>query len=153
MDRIRSFLSIPLAQELLNSKELWALRGVSFDVEPGTVLGVVGSNGAGKTTLLKILARVIAPTSGHVRGRGRVVSLLELGADTEQIDAAGLTPLDQAALNGEMGMVVSLIEHGAKLGVPSAIALDRDVDRLLKENPGALHPGGQPEIYLHLQGR
>ena len=56
-------------------------------------------------------------------------ALLELGADTEAVDAAGLTPLDQAALNGETGMVVSLLEHGAKLGLPSAIVLDRDVDR------------------------
>ena len=50
-----------------------ALSGVDLQVEPGTVLGVVGANGAGKTTLLKILARVIGPTTGHVRGHGRVV--------------------------------------------------------------------------------
>ena len=70
-------------------------------------------------------------------------TLLELGADTEQVDAAGLTPLDQAPLNGEMGMVVSLIEHGAKLGVSSAMILDRDVDRVLRENPETLRPGGR----------
>jgi lipopolysaccharide transport system ATP-binding protein len=62
------------------SRELWALRDVSFAVGPGTVLGVIGPNGAGKTTLLKILARVIVPTEGRVNGRGRVVSLLEMGA-------------------------------------------------------------------------
>ncbi|OFW16483.1 MAG: hypothetical protein A3F70_07650 [Acidobacteria bacterium RIFCSPLOWO2_12_FULL_67_14] len=61
-------------------REFWALKDVSFTVEPGTVLGVIGTNGAGKTTLLKILARVIAPTEGHVAGSGRVVSLLELGS-------------------------------------------------------------------------
>ena len=79
-DRLKSFFSIPLANELLNAKELWALKDVSVSIAPGCVLGIVGSNGAGKTTLLKILARVIAPTSGRVRGSGRVVSLLELGA-------------------------------------------------------------------------
>src|SRR5690349_15816238 len=79
-DRIRSFFSIPLAGDLLNAKELWALKDVSLTVDPGSVLGIVGSNGAGKTTLLKILARVISPTAGRVRGSGRVVSLLELGA-------------------------------------------------------------------------
>src|SRR5690242_3685196 len=79
-DRVRSFFSIPLATELLNAKELWALKDVSLTVDPGSVLGIVGSNGAGKTTLLKILARVISPTTGCVRGSGRVVSLLELGA-------------------------------------------------------------------------
>lgn len=70
-------------------------------------------------------------------------ALLVLGADAEQADAAGLTPLDQAALNGEMGMVVSLIEHGAKIGVPSAIVLERDVDRVLRDNPGTLRPGAR----------
>ena len=61
-------------------RELWALRHVSFIVRPGTILGVIGPNGAGKSTLLKILARVLRPTEGRVVGRGRVVSLLELGA-------------------------------------------------------------------------
>ena len=61
-------------------RELWALRNVSFTVRPGTILGVIGPNGAGKSTLLKILARVLRPTEGRVVGRGRVVSLLELGA-------------------------------------------------------------------------
>jgi len=61
-------------------RELWALKDVSFSVDPGTVLGIIGPNGAGKTTLLKILARVTPPTQGTVRGVGRVVSLLEAGA-------------------------------------------------------------------------
>lgn len=59
--------------------ELWALRDVSFSVERGQILGVVGKNGAGKSTLLKILARITAPTSGHVDLYGRVGSLLEIG--------------------------------------------------------------------------
>src|SRR5213082_102712 len=59
--------------------EFWALRGVSFDVDEGEVIGVVGRNGAGKTTLLKILARITTPTSGVARTRGRVGALLEVG--------------------------------------------------------------------------
>ena len=62
------------------SREFWALKDVSFALEPGTVLGVIGANGAGKSTLLKILARVITPTEGKAKGSGRVVSLLELGS-------------------------------------------------------------------------
>lgn len=58
---------------------LWALRGVSFQVEEGQVLGVIGRNGAGKSTLLKILSKVTAPTSGLIRVRGRIASLLEVG--------------------------------------------------------------------------
>jgi lipopolysaccharide transport system ATP-binding protein len=61
-------------------QDLWALKDVSFEVERGTILGVIGPNGAGKTTLLKVLSRVTAPTTGLVRGRGRVVPLLALGA-------------------------------------------------------------------------
>jgi ABC-type polysaccharide/polyol phosphate transport system ATPase subunit len=99
-DRLRSFFAIPLAQELLNAKELWALKDVSLTVEPGSVLGIVGSNGAGKTTLLKILARVIAPTTGRVRGSGRVVSLLELGAGFDDEATARENVYMNAALNG-----------------------------------------------------
>lgn len=58
---------------------LWALKDVSFEVEVGSSTGIIGSNGAGKSTLLKILSRVTVPTSGRVRLRGRVGSLLEVG--------------------------------------------------------------------------
>jgi len=59
--------------------ELWALREVDFEIERGDVVGVVGRNGAGKSTLLKILTRVTRPTTGSLRGWGRVGSLLEIG--------------------------------------------------------------------------
>ena len=62
------------------TEEFWALKNATFSVEPGTVLGIIGANGAGTRTLLKVLARVTPPTEGRVQGRGRVVSLLELGA-------------------------------------------------------------------------
>ncbi|MGD9613019.1 MAG: ABC transporter ATP-binding protein, partial [Kiritimatiellia bacterium] len=58
---------------------LWALQNVSLAVEQGEVLGIIGRNGAGKSTLLKILSRVTAPSSGRIRVKGRVASLLEVG--------------------------------------------------------------------------
>ncbi len=57
----------------------WALKDVSFTVQPGEVVGIVGRNGAGKSTLLKVLSRITEPTSGRATLRGRVASLLEVG--------------------------------------------------------------------------
>jgi len=62
-----------------SKEDFWALKGVSFDLNPGDRLGIIGRNGAGKSTLLKLLSRITTPTTGSILYRGRVGSLLEVG--------------------------------------------------------------------------
>jgi len=62
-----------------NSEYVWALKDINFEVKKGEVLGIIGKNGAGKSTLLKILSKVTGPTTGEIKGFGRIASLLEVG--------------------------------------------------------------------------
>lgn len=62
-----------------SSEYVWALKDINFKVEQGDVIGIIGKNGAGKSTLLKLLSKVTAPTTGTIRARGRIASLLEVG--------------------------------------------------------------------------
>jgi lipopolysaccharide transport system ATP-binding protein len=74
-----AYLGQTIPAEKPSSKEFWALKDVSFQVDQGEVIGIVGRNGAGKSTLLKIISRITAPTEGRIEIHGRVGSLLEVG--------------------------------------------------------------------------
>jgi len=79
VDNLKEYI-IRVLKRKLNYTEFWALRDISFEVQPGERLGVLGFNGAGKSTLLKVIAGVMKPTEGEVEIHGVVAPLLELGA-------------------------------------------------------------------------
>ncbi len=99
MRRLQRFTTLRRRSELDEETppdSLWALKDVTFDVQPGEVVGIVGRNGAGKSTLLKVLSRITEPTSGRVELRGRVGSLLEVGTGFH----TELTGRENVFLNG-----------------------------------------------------
>ena len=92
----------------------WALRNASFEVQRGEVVGLIGRNGAGKSTLLKILSRIVEPTEGIARMRGRLASLLEVGT----------------GFHGELSGRENIYLNGAILGMRKA-EIDRKFDEIV----------------------
>jgi len=97
-----------------NSETIWALKNISFKVDPGEVVGIIGRNGAGKSTLLKVLSRITEPTTGRAELYGRVASLLEVGT--------GFHP----ELTGRENMYL----NGAILGMKKT-EIDRKFDQIV----------------------
>ncbi len=126
---------------------LWALRDVSFDVQEGEVVGLIGRNGAGKTTLLKLLARITRPTAGYAEIRGRVGSLLEVGTGFH----AELTGRENIYLSGAiLGMSKREIER--KFDEIVAFAeVEKFIDTPVKHYSGGMHTRLAFAVAAHLE--
>jgi len=116
------------AERTQQDETFWALRDLSFGVQPGEVVGIIGRNGAGKSTLLKVLSRITAPTEGRVTIRGRVASLLEVGTGFHP----ELTGRENVQMNGSiLGMTRAEINRKFDEIVDFA-GVDRFLDTPLK---------------------
>lgn len=113
----------------------WALKDVSFEVESGKALGIIGHNGAGKSTMLKLLTRIMEPTSGRIRTRGRISALIEIGAGFHP----EMTGRENIFLNGSiLGMTKR--EIAAKFDDIVAFAeLERFIDTPVKRYSSGMY--------------
>ncbi|HKQ06564.1 MAG TPA: ABC transporter ATP-binding protein [Blastocatellia bacterium] len=136
-----------LASRSSEADTIWALKDVSFVVEPGEVVGIIGHNGAGKSTLLKILSRITQPTSGTAQIRGRVASLLEVGTGFH----AELTGRENIYLNGAiLGMARREIQQNFDAIVAFA-EVERFIDTPVKRYSSGMYLRLAFAVAAHLQ--
>ena len=129
------------------SEDFWALRDVSFAIAEGEAVGIIGRNGAGKSTLLKILSRITAPSTGRVRLRGRVASLLEVGTGFHP----ELTGRENIFLNGAI-MGMKRAEIRARFDEIVAFAeVDKFLDTPVKRYSSGMYVRLAFAVAAHLQ--
>lgn len=129
------------------TEEFYALRDVSFSIQPGEVVGIIGRNGAGKSTLLKILSRITEPTTGRIALRGRVASLLEVGTGFHP----DLTGRENVYLNGAI-LGMSRAEIRAKFDEIVAFAeVERFLDTPVKRYSSGMYVRLAFAVAAHLE--
>lgn len=129
------------------SEDLWALRDVSFEIQRGEVVGIIGRNGAGKSTLLKILSRITEPTSGYADIHGRVASLLEVGTGFHP----ELTGRENVYLNGAI-LGMRRVEIDRKFDEIVAFAeIDRFLDTPVKRYSSGMYVRLAFAVAAHLE--
>lgn len=130
-----------------NHEEFWALQDVSFEVQRGEVIGVIGRNGAGKSTLLKLLSRITTPTTGRIELRGRVASLLEAGTGFHP----ELTGRENIYLNGAI-LGMTRAETSSRFDEIVAFAeVDRFLDTPVKHYSSGMHMRLAFAVAAHLR--
>ena len=144
-DRLRyAFGSIFKKQQ---KEEVWALKDVSFTINKGEVVGIIGNNGAGKSTLLKILSKITRPTKGEVKMYGRVASLLEVGTGFHH----ELTGRENIFLNGSL-LGLTRQEIKAKLDEIIAFSgIDRFIDTPVKHYSSGMYVRLAFAVAAHLE--
>ncbi|MFH0972753.1 MAG: ABC transporter ATP-binding protein, partial [Patescibacteria group bacterium] len=128
-------------------EEFWALKDINFSVEQGEIIGIIGPNGAGKSTLLKILTQITPPTTGEIKMRGRVASLLEVGTGFHP----ELTGRENIFLNGAiMGMTKK--EINAKFNdIVEFSGIEKFLDTPVKRYSSGMHVRLAFSVAAHLE--
>ena len=125
----------------------WALRDLSFDVQPGEVVGIIGRNGAGKSTLLKILSQIVSPTAGRIELHGRVASLLEVGTGFHP----ELTGRENVYLNGAI-LGMNKEEIRSKFGeIVDFSGINEFIDTPVKRYSSGMHVRLAFAVAAHLE--
>ena len=130
-----------------DSDVVWSLKDINFDIEQGNAVGIIGRNGAGKSTLLKILSRVTTPTTGSVKAKGRIASLLEVGTGFHP----ELTGRENIFLNGA---ILGMRKHEIKKHFDAIVdfsGVERYIDTPVKRYSSGMYVRLAFAVAAHLE--
>lgn len=130
-----------------SSEYVWSLRDINFDIKQGDAVGIIGRNGAGKSTLLKLLSRVTSPTTGSIKARGRIASLLEVGTGFHP----DLTGRENVFLNGA---ILGMRKHEIKKHFDAIVdfaGVERYIDTPVKRYSSGMYVRLAFAVAAHLE--